>query len=58
MKMRDAAVDARQETRVHPTAIVDSDASLGVGVTVGPWALIGPGHRRGMCQSAADTHSR
>ena len=33
----------RGETRVHPTAIVDDRAELGVGVTVGPWALVGPG---------------
>lgn len=37
----------RGETRIHPTAIVDDDATLGVGVTVGPWALIGPGVRVG-----------
>jgi len=36
-------VGTRGETRVHETAIVDSDASLGHGVEVGPWALIGPG---------------
>ena len=35
----DAAVNA---TSVHPSAIVDDDATLGAGVTVGPWAIIGP----------------
>lgn len=35
------------ETRVHPQAIVDPDAELGTGVTVGPWTLIGPGVRVG-----------
>lgn len=37
----------RVETRVHPTAIVDPDAELGEGVTVGPWVIIGPGVRVG-----------
>lgn len=27
---------------VHPTAIIDPQASLGAGVTVGPYAVIGP----------------
>jgi UDP-N-acetylglucosamine acyltransferase len=31
------------DTRVHPTAIVDSGAELGSGVEVGPWAIVGPG---------------
>jgi UDP-N-acetylglucosamine acyltransferase len=30
-------------TRIHPTALVDSAAELGDGVTVGPFAIIGPG---------------
>mgnify|MGYP002624066849 FL=1 len=38
-----AVLNTRGETTVHPTAIVDDDAQLGVGVNVGPWALIGPG---------------
>jgi len=33
----------RTGTRVHPTAIVDSTAELGVGVEVGPWSIVGPG---------------
>ncbi len=37
-----ATVNARGEAVVHPTAIIDPEASLGAGVTVGPWALIGP----------------
>ena len=41
--MRDAALRERQETQVHPTAIVDPGATLGDGVIVGPWALLGPG---------------
>lgn len=40
-------LNTRGETSVHPTAIVDEGAELGVGVTVGPWALIGPGVRVG-----------
>lgn len=28
--------------RVHPTAIVDSTAALGVDVEIGPWAIVGP----------------
>jgi UDP-N-acetylglucosamine acyltransferase len=36
-------LNTRGETTVHPTAIVDEGAELGVGVSVGPWALIGPG---------------
>lgn len=31
-----------QDTRIHPTAVVDPTAELGPGVTVGPGALIGP----------------
>jgi UDP-N-acetylglucosamine acyltransferase len=30
-------------TRIHPTAIIDPGAELGVDVEVGPWALVGPG---------------
>jgi UDP-N-acetylglucosamine acyltransferase len=44
---RGGTVSTRRETRVHETAIVDSDAQLGEGVEVGPWALIGPGVRIG-----------
>jgi UDP-N-acetylglucosamine acyltransferase len=33
----------RGETRVHPTAVIDSDAELGMGVEVGPYAVVGPG---------------
>jgi UDP-N-acetylglucosamine acyltransferase len=29
-------------TRIHPTAIIDPGARLGVDVEVGPWALLGP----------------
>jgi UDP-N-acetylglucosamine acyltransferase len=28
---------------VHPTAIVDADATIGDGVEIGPWAIVGPG---------------
>ncbi len=41
--MEREAVTTRGETVVHPTAIVDADARLGLGVTIGPWAMIGPG---------------
>lgn len=40
---RDAALGTREETRIHPTAIVDDDARLGQGVVVGPWAMLGRG---------------
>lgn len=36
-------MSAASETRVHPSAVVDSGAELGVGVTVGPHAVIGAG---------------
>lgn len=36
-------LNTRGETTVHPTAIIDEGAELGVGVSIGPWALIGPG---------------
>jgi UDP-N-acetylglucosamine acyltransferase len=36
-------IDGRAETRVHPTALVDPGAQLGVGVEVGPYSIIGPG---------------
>ncbi|HET7584611.1 MAG TPA: acyl-ACP--UDP-N-acetylglucosamine O-acyltransferase [Gemmatimonadaceae bacterium] len=29
--------------RIHPTAIIDRDATLGEGVELGPYAMIGPG---------------
>lgn len=32
---------------IHPTAIVDPNASLGPGVQIGPWAMIGPNVRIG-----------
>lgn len=32
-----------QATGVHPTAIVEPGAQLGVGVEIGPWCHIGPG---------------
>lgn len=41
--MSDTGVGTRGETQVHPTAMVDSDAELGEGVLVGPWAIVGPG---------------
>lgn len=28
--------------RIHPTAIVDSSAELGLDVEIGPWAMVGP----------------
>lgn len=38
-----AALNTREDTQIHPSAIVHDDAELGTGVRVGPWALIGPG---------------
>lgn len=35
--------EERADSRIHSTAIVDSDAELAEGVTVGPYSLIGPG---------------
>ncbi len=35
--------EARPNTDVHPTAIVDRDADLSPGVTVGPYSILGPG---------------
>jgi UDP-N-acetylglucosamine acyltransferase len=29
-------------TRIHPTALVDASAELGVDVEIGPWAIVGP----------------
>ena len=40
--MSDTTIGTRGETRVHPTALVDPDATLGQGVVVGPWAIVGP----------------
>ncbi len=39
----DTAVNTRPEVSIHPSAIVDDDAELGEGVTVGPWAMVGRG---------------
>lgn len=36
-----------QETRIHPTAMVDPAAELGEAVEVGPGAIVGPGVRVG-----------
>jgi len=38
-----AGVEDRAETLVHPTAIVDAGAELGLGVVVGPYSILGPG---------------
>lgn len=35
------------ETLIHPSAIIDPDAELGEGVSVGPWSIIGPGVKIG-----------
>lgn len=40
--MTDTTVGTRGETRIHPTALVDSESELGEGVVVGPWAIVGP----------------
>ncbi|MGD2046944.1 MAG: acyl-ACP--UDP-N-acetylglucosamine O-acyltransferase [Gemmatimonadota bacterium] len=47
MRIADGTTGTRGETRVHETALVDSDAELGEGVAIGPWALVGPGVRIG-----------
>lgn len=31
------------ETTIHPTAVVDATSQLGVGVDIGPFAIVGPG---------------
>lgn len=33
---------APMTTTVHPTALIDPDATLGVGVEIGPFAIVGP----------------
>ena len=40
--MSEITVGTRDETRIHPTALVDPEAELGEGVVVGPWAIVGP----------------
>ncbi len=47
--MNDTPVETGEglETRIHPSALVDSGAELGKGVQVGPWTIIGPGVRIG-----------
>jgi UDP-N-acetylglucosamine acyltransferase len=47
--MNDPIVDSDRdlETRIHPSAIVDPDAELGKGVSVGPWSIVGPKVRIG-----------
>jgi UDP-N-acetylglucosamine acyltransferase len=45
--MSDTTVGTRGETRIHPTALVDSDSELGEGVVIGPWAIVGPGVKVG-----------
>ncbi|MDO8585832.1 MAG: acyl-ACP--UDP-N-acetylglucosamine O-acyltransferase [Armatimonadota bacterium] len=41
MKTQEVATTV-QETSIHPTAIVHSSAEMGVGVSVGPYCVIGP----------------
>ncbi|PHI97376.1 acyl-[acyl-carrier-protein]--UDP-N-acetylglucosamine O-acyltransferase [Parasaccharibacter apium] len=36
-----------KETEIHPTALVDPQASLGQGVFIGPWCVVGPHVRLG-----------
>lgn len=45
--MSKTTVGTRGETRIHPTAIVDTEAELGEGVVIGPWAIVGPRVRIG-----------
>lgn len=42
-----AVVENKKETRIHPTAIVDSSAVLGEGVEIGAYSVIGPNVRIG-----------
>jgi len=47
--MNDPILDSDKdvETHIHPSAIIDPDAELGEGVSVGPWSIIGPRVRIG-----------
>jgi len=47
--MRETAVgpERRTETEIHPSAIIDATAEVGVGVLIGPWSIVGPGVRVG-----------
>lgn len=47
--MNDPLVGADKdiEAQIHPSAIVDDNAELGMGVVVGPWSIIGPGVKIG-----------
>lgn len=47
--MSDTVVETGKlpETQIHPTAMVDLDAELGQGVSIGPWSIIGPGVKVG-----------
>lgn len=47
MNPAEAKYDEVSETHVHPSAIVDETAELDHGVSVGPWAFIGPGVKVG-----------
>ena len=38
---------ARDDQRIHPTAVVDSRAELAPDVEVGPYSVVGPGVRIG-----------
>ncbi len=40
--MKEATMETRAETTIHPTALVDPGAELGQGVVVGPWVILGP----------------
>lgn len=47
MTVHEGEVDTQRETRIHETALIDEGAELGVGVEIGPWAMVGPGVRIG-----------
>ena len=47
MNPAEARSDEARETHVHPSAIVDDTAELDHGVSVGPWAFVGPGVKVG-----------
>ncbi len=47
------------ETKIHPTAVVDDTSELGVGVEIGPFAVVGPGvivGDRSRLHAAAQVH--
>lgn len=48
-------VSRDKKTEIHPTALVDSTAEIGQGVTIGPYSVIGPNAKIGD-DTRIDTH--